>query len=87
MEEANEKEIGRVTHYYNKIGVGVIELTDTLCVGDTIHIKGATTDFIQKVTSMQIEHQPVEKAEKGQAIGLKVDQPVREKDVVYKVLE
>lgn len=80
-----EKEIGKISHYYTNIGVGVIELTGTLKVGDTIHIKGATSDFTQKVDSMQIEHENVETAKKGQAIGLKVDEHVREGDVVYKV--
>lgn len=82
---ADEKKIGKVTHYFSKIGVGVMELSGELKVGDKIHIKGATTDFEQKVDSMQIEHENVEKAKKGQSIGLKVSEPVREHDKVYKV--
>lgn len=85
-EERKEKEIGKITHFFGKISVGVIGLTNDLVVGDTIHIKGATTDFDQPVDSMQIEHEKVEKAGKGQAIGLKVNEPVREGDVVYKVV-
>ncbi|MCX7994171.1 MAG: translation elongation factor-like protein [candidate division WOR-3 bacterium] len=82
-----EKLIGKVTHYFNKIGVAVIEITDDeLNVGDTIHIKGRTTDFQQVVHSMQIEHKPIEKAKKGESIGMKVDSVVHEKDLVYKVL-
>jgi putative protease len=81
-----EREIGKVTHYFTKIGVAVIELTDELKVGDTIHIKGATTDFQQSVESMQIEHEPVESAGAGQAIGLKVEERVRKGDTVYKLV-
>jgi putative protease len=85
-EELVEGEIiGKVTHYFSKIGVAVIELTGTLSVGDTIHIKGATTDFTQEVTSMQVEHKEVETASAGQGIGMKVDEPCREHDIVYKV--
>jgi len=79
------KEIGKVTHYYTKIGVAVIELTDTIKVGDTIRIKGATSDFTQTVDSMQIEHKNVKVAKAGDSIGLKVDDRVREGDQVYKV--
>jgi len=85
--EQKEKLIGKVTHYFNNISVAVIELKDTLKVGDVIHIKGATTDFTQEVESMQIEHENVDTAKKGQAIGLKVNEPVRENDDVYKVVE
>ncbi len=83
-----EEEIGVVKHYFTKIGVAVIELTKgDLKVGDTIHIKGATSDFTQKVDSMQIEHEQVEEAKQGQAIGLKVTEHARENDIVYKVVE
>lgn len=81
-----EKEIGRVTHYYNHLEVAVVELTDgALKTGDTIHIIGNTSDFTQEVKSMQIEHESIEEAKKGQAIGLKVEEHVREHDKVYKV--
>jgi putative protease len=76
---------GRVTHYYKAIGVAAVEVTDFLEVGNTIHIKGHTTDFEQKIESMQIEHRPVERAEKGQTVGLKVKDYVREHDLVYRV--
>jgi len=79
-------EVGRVTHFFSKISVAVVELKAPLAVGDRITIKGPTTDFEQVVDSMQIEHQNVEEAEAGQSIGLKVIQRVREKDVVYKKL-
>ena len=80
-----EKKIGEVTHYWSKIGVAGIKLTDTLSVGDTIRIRGATTDFEQIVSSMQIEHENIETAKKGQEIGLKVKEKVRIGDTVYKV--
>lgn len=80
-----DKEIGRVTNYFSRIGVAVIELAGPLQMGDTVHIKGGTRDFEQKVESMQVEHEPIESAEAGQEIALKVDQKVRVNDVVYKV--
>ncbi|RLG92830.1 MAG: translation elongation factor-like protein [Candidatus Hecatellales archaeon] len=80
-----EEEIGRVTHYYPKIGVAVVELKSTLKVGDKILVKGATTNFEQVVESMQIEHKNVEKAEAGQSVGLKVKERVRENDKVYRL--
>jgi len=81
---AEEKQIGRVTHYYNKIGVAVIKLTNgSLKVGQTIHIQGHSSDFVQEVSSMQIEHQEIQEAKNGEEFGLKVDQPVREGDLVY----
>ncbi len=81
---AEEKPIGKVTHYFTNIGVAVVEITNgQLKVGDKIHIKGATSDFEQKIDSMQIEHESVEKAKKGQSIGLKVEQQVREGDEVF----
>lgn len=80
-----EEQIGIIRHYYSKIDVAVVDITGTLNVGDEIHVKGATTDFTVKVDSMQIEHKEVEKATKGQSIGLKVPEKVRESDIVYKV--
>lgn len=77
--------VGRVTHFYPKISVGVIELTDELRVGDRIRIKGATTDLEQAVESMEIEHERVEVARAGDSIGLKVVDRVRPGDKVYKL--
>jgi len=82
---ADEKAIGKVTHYFDKIEVAAVELSDTLKAGDKIHIKGSSTDFEQTAGSMQIEHETVETAESGQIVGLKVDEPVKENDLVYKV--
>jgi len=83
MEEKKE-EIGRVTHYYPKIGVAVVELKKPLKVGDKILIRGASTDFEQIVESMQIEHKDIKVAEAGKLIGLKTKQRVRENDIVYR---
>jgi len=79
-----EKQVGKILHYYSKIGVAVIQLTDTLKIGDQIRINGHTTDFNQQVDSMQSEHKLIEKAGKGETVGLKVRQRVREGDIVYK---
>jgi len=88
MPEVNEGEklIGKVTHYFSKIGVAVIELSDTLKEGDTIHIVGGEdTDFTQSVESMEVEHKKINEAKKGDLVGLKVKQKVREGYKVYKV--
>jgi len=79
-------EIGKVTHFFTKINVAVIELTLPLSVGDRILIKGPSTDFEQNVNSMQIDRKDIQRAEGGQSIGLKVVKPARERDVVYKKL-
>jgi len=76
--------VGRVIHFYPRISVAIVELSAPLSVGDKIVIKGASTNFEQIVESMQIQHKNVERAEAGQLIGLKVNQRVREKDIVYK---
>jgi putative protease len=83
-----EEEIGKITHYFSKINVGVLELDKgELSVGDTIHIKGHTTDFFQKVESMQVEHQSVDTAKPGEPVGIKVEGPVRQNDLIFKVTE
>ena len=83
MEEG--KLIGKVTHYFGKIGVAVIQLEDTLKVGDTIRIVGGQTDFNQTVESMEIEHKKVKEARAGESVGVKVTQKVREGYKVYKL--
>ncbi len=81
-----EQQIGRVTHYFGNIQVAAIEITQgTLRVGDTIHIKGHTSDFTQTVDSMQIEKRPVQEAIAGQTVGIKVKEHARPHDLVYKV--
>ena len=85
---AEEKKlIGKIAHYYGKIGVAVVDLTDSLSVGDTISIEGASTNFTQKIDSMQVEHENIPKAGKGQSIGLKVSDKVHENDNVYKIVQ
>ena len=86
MEGVEEgRKVGKITHYFNKIGVAVVELADTLKEGDKIRIKGSSTDFEQTVESMQIEHEQVKEAAAGQSIGLKVKDVVREGDEVFVV--
>ena len=81
-----EEEVGKISDYFKKIGVAAIEITKgSLSVGDTIHIKGHTTDFTQTVDSMQIEHLSVPTAKAGDSIGIKVKDVVRDGDIVYKV--
>jgi putative protease len=83
-----ERMVGRVKEYFAKVGVAGIEITEgQLCVGDTIHIRGHTTDLSQQIDSMQIEHQPVQKAEPGHIIGIKVRERVRPNDQVFRVTE
>ena len=87
-DEKKEELIGKITHYFAKIEVGIVEITKgSLSVGETIHVKGTSTDFEQGVDSMQVEHEQVEKAKKGDVIGLKVKDKVKEGDEVYKVAE
>ena len=77
-----EDVVGTVSHYWGEIGVAGIELSGNLKVGDTIRIKGATSDFTQTVDSIQIEHENVETAKKGDAIGVKVSERARIHDQV-----
>lgn len=86
MSEQELEEVGRVSHFFTKINVAIVELTSTLSVGDRILIKGPTTNFEQTVNSMQIEHENVTVAKAEQSIGMKVDERVRENDTVYKIL-
>ena len=80
-----EIEVGKVTHYFGHLGVAGILLTDALAVGDTIRIKGHTTDLTLKLESMQVNHVDLHAAEAGTGIGIRVPAHVREHDVVFKV--
>jgi len=80
-----EKPVGIITHYFPHVRAAVIKLKAPLLVGSTIKIKGHTTDFKQTISSMQIDHVPVNQAKIGQEIGLLVDSRVRQHDLVYKV--
>jgi translation elongation factor EF-1alpha len=84
---AEEEEIGRVRDYFARIGVAGIDLTGHLEVGDTIHIKGHTTDLQQVLESMQIEHQSVQEAGPGDSVGIRVQDRCRSGDSVYRVTE
>ena len=79
------KKVGEITHFFSNINVAVLNLSDSLNVGEKIRIKGSTTDFEQEVDSMQIEHENIEKAEKGQDVGMKVKETVRPGDEVFVV--
>jgi putative protease len=82
-----EKKIGVVVHYWGKIGVAGIRVTDgELRVGDTIHIKGHTSDITQAVESMQVEGESIEVAHPGDDVGMKVIEHAREHDQVFKVI-
>ncbi|MGA2933721.1 MAG: translation elongation factor-like protein [Methanomicrobiales archaeon] len=79
-----ETPVGKVTHYFPKIGVAVVALSDDLKQGEEIRFTGTLTDFKQKVISMQIEHKTIAHAIRGQEIGLKVDRDVKVGDRVLK---
>lgn len=79
--------VGEVNHFYNRIGVAVIDLVDTLQMGDQVHFFGRSTDFRQEIKSMQIEHQAITEAVEGQEIAMKVERMVRNHDKVYKLSE
>ena len=80
-----EERVGIVNDYFAKIEVAGIDLEGPLRVGDTIHIKGHTTDLEQVMESIQIEHEQVQEAKAGDAIGIKVKDRCRGGDLVYKV--
>lgn len=82
-----EIEIGRVTHYYNHLNVAVLRLTDGLRVGEHIHFLGHSTDFVQKVTSMEVNHHAVLSVNPGEDVAIKVIEPVHEHDLIYRVTE
>ncbi len=80
------KLIGKVSHYFDKIEVAVIDLDNSLTAGDTIRIVGGEeTDFTQEVESMEVDHEKIKKAKKGDSVGLKVKEKVREGYKVYKL--
>lgn len=81
------EEVGVVTHYFPHVEAAVVKITGgSLSVGDTIIIKGHTTEFKEKINSMQLDHAPITKATTGQEIGLEVISKVRDHDVVYKIV-
>ncbi len=80
-----EQPIGKISHYFGHIEVAAVKLTGALQVGDTIHVKGHTTDFTQPVDSLEVEHQKVQQAEPGQDVAFKVKDKARTGDDVFKV--
>jgi putative protease len=85
--EKKEKPIGVVTHFYSGISVAIIKFNKAVKKGTEIRFKGATTDFSQTIGSIQYDHKDIESAKKGQEVGIKVDEKVREGDEVYEVKE
>lgn len=81
----DERQVGVVDHFFDKISVSMIKLTDSVKVGDKLHIKGKTADFTHEVSSMQINRVPAQEGKAGDVISVKVDQKVRKDDIVYKV--
>jgi len=81
-----EVRIGTITHYFNRIGVAVLQLSDAIRVGDTVNIVGHCTEFTQKVESLEINHQKVSSAGPGDDVALKVWDYVRNGDEVFKVV-
>jgi translation initiation factor IF-2 len=81
----SEIRVGKVTHYFDHISVAVLELTEKVRVGDTVHFLGHSTDFKQDVSSLQIEHVSVNEAKQGQEVALKVSQKVHPNDALFKI--
>lgn len=80
-----KKRVGTVTHFFDKISVAVIKVAAPIAVGDELAIEGPQTNMKMKVLSMQVEHESIKSAKKGDDIGMKVPSPVRAKDLVFKV--
>ena len=82
-----EIEIGRVTHYFSHLSVAVLRLDENLKLGDRVHFFGHSTDFIQTVTSMEVNHHSVLAVDPGDDVAIKVIEPVHVHDVVYRIAE
>ncbi len=80
-----QKPIGHVTHYYGEIEVGILKFNKPVKVGIEVEIKGATTDFSQKIKSMQYDHKEITIAKKGQEVGIKMEDKVRDGDEVFEI--
>jgi len=77
------KAIGKITHYYGHLNVAIVKFSRVVKVGESVHFKGANTDFVQTISSMQYDHKDIASAKKGQEVGIKVDQKVHDTDQVY----
>lgn len=84
--EPKKKLVGLIDHYYNKIGVAVVDVAQPIKKGDLLSVESAETAFKQKAVSMEVDHKKIQAAKKGQSVGLKVKQPVRERFQVYKFI-
>jgi len=78
-----DKKIGTITHFFDKISVGIIKLNGKLKVGDKVRIEGGTTNFEQEISEIQLEHESIPEGKKGQEVGVKVKEKVREGDGIY----
>ena len=78
-----DKKIGTITHFFDRISVGIIKLNGKLKVGDKVRIQGATTNFEQEISEIQLEHESIPEGKKGQEVGVKITEKVREGDDVY----
>ena len=78
-------EVGKVTHYFGKIGVAIVALSGDLKVGDRVKVEGNRTEFEQTVDSMEVDRKPVEAAARGQSVGLKIVERTNEGATVYKL--
>ena len=80
---SEQKPIGTVTHYFGNLGVAIVKFNKLISVGAKLKFKGATTDFEEVVKSMQFDHKEIDKAKKGQEVGIKVKDKVREGDMIF----
>ena len=80
-----QKPIGKITHYYGHLGVAIIKFNRNVKKGEEVHFRGAHTDFTQEIESIQYDHEDIEVAKKGQDVGIKVKEKVREGDEIYRV--
>ena len=80
---SEQKPVGTVTHYFGNLGVAIVKFNKLISVGAKLKFKGATTDFEEVVKSMQFDHKEIDKAKKGQEVGIKVKDKVREGDVIF----
>ena len=85
VRQAQGKLVGEVTHYYSDLGVAIVKFKENVGVGASLHFAGATTNFTDTIKSMQYDHKPIETAQKGQEVGIKVKDKVREGDMVHTV--
>ncbi len=81
-----ENQIGEVTHYYSHLEVAIVKFSRKVKIGETVHFKGSTTDFVLKISSIQFDHEDIDEAKKGQEVGIKVSEKVRQGDKVCEVV-